>query len=172
MSASQLPKAGEASSDVASLDQAEVFEGLSDEQRRRVAAVAVEREVAAGEVLFRMGDVADALYVIRSGRVELTFPLVVMGQAKETRFQSLEPGRTLAWSTLVPPHRLTMSARTTTPTQLSAFHRERMERLFDAEPGIARVVMSNVARVVATRLHEVLALWVREVQRNVSQTYR
>jgi CRP-like cAMP-binding protein len=168
----QWLKAEDASPMVDPLAYAEVFAGLAAEQRRSVAAIAVERDAAAGEVLFRMGDLADALYVIRSGRVDLTFPLVVMGQVKETRFQSLEPGRTLAWSALVPPHRLTMSARAATHTQLIGFHRERLERLFDAEPELARVVMSNVARVVATRLHELLALWVREVQRNVSQTYR
>jgi CRP-like cAMP-binding protein len=150
----------------------EVFAGLSDEQRRSVAAIARERDAAAGEVLFRAGDEADALYVVRRGRVELTFPLVVMGQARDTRFQTLEPGRTLAWSALVPPHRLTMSARAATATELLAFPRERLRMLFDADPRLAHLVMANVARVVATRLHELLALWVREVQRNVAQTYR
>ncbi len=104
--------------------------------------------------------------------MELTFPLVVMGETKETRFQSLEPGRTLAWSALVPPHRLTMSARASTDAELLAFERGRVQQLLEQRPAAGYCVMANLSRVVAGRLNEVLALWVREVQRHVSQTYR
>lgn len=151
---------------------AELFAGLSEEDATCVAALAREVSVAAGTTLFRLGEPAQLLYVLRRGRVELTFPLVVMGEPRETRFQSLEPGKTLAWSALVPPHRLTLSARATTHSALLAFDREELQRLLEAHPSIGRVVMSNLAGVVATRLHEVMALWVREVQRNVSSVYR
>jgi CRP/FNR family cyclic AMP-dependent transcriptional regulator len=154
------------------IQEAELFAGLSDAERLSVAALARDRKLAAGEVLFRLGERADTFYVIRRGRVELTFPLVVMGESKEARFQSLEPRRTLLWSALVPPHRATMSARGTTDVELLAFDREHVQRLFAAQPTIGQVVMSNLAGVIATRLHELIALWVREVQRNVSQTYR
>lgn len=154
------------------VSEAELFAGLSEAERASVAALGRERGLAPGEVLFRLGDLADTFYVIERGRVELTFPLVVMGEAKEARLQSLEPRRTLAWSALVPPHRLTMSARGTTDVALLAFDREAVLRLLAAQPSIGHVVMANLARVVASRLHELLALWVREVQRNVAQTYR
>lgn len=155
-----------------SVAEAELFADLSESQRSSVAAVAGERRLAAGEVLFRLGERADALYVIRRGQVELTFPLVVLGESKEARFQTLEPKRTLAWSALVPPHRLTLSARGTTDVDLLSFERDRVLRLFAEQPAIGHVVMSNLARVIAARFHELLALWAREVQRNVSQTYR
>lgn len=155
-----------------SLRHAELFAGLSQEQRQAVAALAGERRAAAGETLFRLGELADAAYVIRRGRVDLTFPLQVMGETREVRFQSLEAGRTLAWSALVPPHRLTMSASAATDVELLVLERGRILGLLGEQPPIGKVVMSNLAGVVAARFHELLALWVREVQRNVSQTYR
>lgn len=151
---------------------AELFTGLSDEERRAVEGLGRRRAAAAGEVLFRLGDAAEEFYVIHHGRVELTFPLVVMGETKDTRFQSLEPGRTLAWSALVPPHRLTMSARASTEVELLVFERARVLDHLERHPAVGFRVMSNLSHVVATRLQEVLALWVREVQRNVSRTYR
>lgn len=158
--------------DVDSLKEAELLAGLTEEQRRSLAPLARERKASAGEVLVRLGEQADAFYIIGRGRVELTFPLLVMGETKEARFQTLESGRTLAWSALVPPHLLTMSARATTDVAMLAFDRHRALDLFREQPAIGYVVMANLAGVVATRLHEMLALWVREVQRNVSQTYR
>lgn len=154
------------------LKDAELFAGFSDSQRLVVAALARERRAAAGETLFRMGDQAEAFYVIVRGRVELVFPLTVMGETREVRFRSLEAGGTLAWSALVPPHRLTMSARAGTDVELLAFERAATLEALRAQPTIGHLVMSNLAGVVAIRFHEMLALWVREVQRNVSQTYR
>jgi CRP-like cAMP-binding protein len=150
----------------------ELFEGLSEDQRRRAGGLARERRAAAGEVLFRLGEQADVFYVVRKGQVDLTFPLQVMGKTKEARFRSLEPGRTLAWSALVPPHKLTMSARAATDVEMLAFDRQAVLDLFAAEPAMGLQVMSNLTRVVAARFHELLAMWGREVQRNVSQSYR
>lgn len=155
-----------------SLAEAELFTGLAETERRELEGLGRRRSVAAGEVLFRAGDAADEFHVIRRGRVELTFPLAVMGETKETRFQSLEPGRTLAWSALVPPHRLTLGARASTDAEVVSFGRGPVLELLARRPEIGSVVMANLSRVVAGRLHEVLALWLREVQRNVSRTYR
>ena len=152
-----------------SLRDVELFHGLSDAHRRAVAAVATERHVAAGEVIFRRGDHADALLVIKHGRVDLTFPLQVMGEAREVRFKSLDAGRTLGWSALVSPNLLTMSARATTEVELVVLPGERLLAVLAAQPTIGHVVMSNLAGVVASCFHEVQALWVRELQREVPQ---
>jgi CRP-like cAMP-binding protein len=48
-----------------------MFDGLSDQGLQRVADAASVREFAADAVVFDVGDVPDAAYVIRSGRVEL-----------------------------------------------------------------------------------------------------
>lgn len=154
------------------LAQAELFAGVPDAARRELEELGHRRSVGAGETLFRIGDDAQEFHVIRRGRVELTFPLAVMGETKETRFQSLEAGRTVAWSALVPPHRLTMSARASTDVELVSFPRGPVLEHLARRPEVGFVVMGNLSRVVAARLHEVLALWLREVQRNVSRTYR
>jgi CRP-like cAMP-binding protein len=154
------------------IDEAQLFAGLSEADCRAVGALAHRRTARGGEVLFRLGEPADEVYVVLRGRVELTFPLSVMGETKEIRFQSLEPGRTLAWSALVPPHRLTMSARTATDVELLAFPRARLLELFRERPAIGCAVLSNLCHAVADRFLEMSALWVREVQRNVSRTFR
>lgn len=152
--------------------EAELFAGLSAPQRAALAAHAHERRARAGDVLFKLGDAAEHFYVIVDGRVELTFPLLVLGEPKEARFQTLERGRTVAWSALVPPHRLTTSGRAGTDATLLAFHHGEVMATLEAEPQIGRIVMANLARVVAGRLQEMLALYAREVQRGVAQAYR
>lgn len=152
-----------------SLRDVELFAGLSDAERMAVASTAEERRLPAGEVIFRLGEKAEALHVILRGRVDLTFPLQILGETREIRFQSLDAGRTLAWSALVPPFRLTMSARATTEVELLSIPGERLRRLLAERPSVGRVVMGNLAAVVAARFHELQAIWVRELQRSVPQ---
>lgn len=153
------------------LSEAELFAGLGEEACRALAALGRPRRVPPGEVLFRLGEEADEVFVIRRGRVELTFPLTVMGEPREIRFYSLEPGNTLAWSALVPPHRLTMSARTATEVELVGFARARLLALFSERPELGYAVMARLCRAVGGRFQEMSALWVREVQRNVSRAH-
>jgi CRP-like cAMP-binding protein len=155
-----------------SLRDVELFSGLSEEHCRAVAAVASEQRAAAGEILFRLGGHAEALYVIRRGRVDLSFPLQVLGETREIRFKSLDPGRTLGWSALVPPHHLTMTARATTDVELVVLPGKQLLALLAAQPAIGHLVMSNLAAVVAARFHELQELWVREIQRKVPQAPR
>lgn len=150
----------------------ELFRGLGEAQGRTVAALASERRAAPGETIFRRGDRAEALLVIRRGRVDLTFPLQVLGELREVRFQSLEAGRALGWSALVPPHELTMSARATTEAELLVLPGAPLLALLASQPAIGQVVMANLAGVVAARFHELQALWVRELQRKVPQAER
>lgn len=154
------------------LATAELFATLSAPQRLRVTAPARVRSASTGARLFDIGEEARELFVVCRGQVELTFPLVVMGRPREIRFQVLEPGSTLAWSALVPPHRLTMSARAVTDVEVCTLPREELLAAFAADPSIGHAVFARLAQVVAARLLEFQALWVKEMQRNVSQTYR
>lgn len=150
----------------------ELFKGLAEEHCREVAGLASEERAAPGETLFRLGERAERLYVIQRGRVDLTFPLQVLGEARDVRFQSLDAGRTLGWSALVPPHLLTMSARATTEVELVVLPGAGLLALLSARPAMGHLVMSNLASVVAARFHELQELWVRELQRKVPQEPR
>lgn len=52
---------------IALLRRVRIFAGLSEEDLAAIAAVAVSRRYATGEVVFREGDGGDTCYVVRSG---------------------------------------------------------------------------------------------------------
>src|SRR5215212_6944104 len=49
-----------------------LFEGLSDEELRQIADIAVPRHYEAGEIIFREGDRSDTCFIVRSGSVRIT----------------------------------------------------------------------------------------------------
>ena len=156
--------------DTVELRQAAIFAELQDTEVARLLAVARSQQCHKGACLFLLGDHADRLFVVLSGKVELTFPLSFGGVVRDVPVELKTPGSALGWSALVKPHRFTLSARAAETSELAAFLRQDLLRVFEAEPRIGYVVMRHIAEVVGRRLLQVEALWARELQRAVTDS--
>jgi CRP-like cAMP-binding protein len=149
------------------LDPGGLFEGLSDEGRRRLFAVAKRRPLESGEYLFQLGDSADDFFVLVKGAVDLCLPMPLRGVVKEVSVETVGKGQALGWSALVSPYRFTLSARATEPSEAVGFARRDLMNLFDDEPKSGRAFFTKIAEIVSVRLHTFQALWVRELQRTL-----
>ena len=156
--------------DTGKLRRAAIFAELQDTEAARLLAVARPQQCHKGECLFLLGDHADRLYVVLTGKVELTFPLSFGGAVRDVPVESKTAGSALGWSALVKPHRFTLSARAAETSELAAFLHQDLLRVFEAEPRIGCVVMRHIAEVVGRRLLQVQALWARELQRAVTDS--
>ncbi len=81
-----------------------VFAGVSAEALRALAAIADERAFQAGEVLWRPGDPALWMYVIRQGQVDIVYET---SGGKHCVVDTVVGGELTAWSALVEPYRYT-----------------------------------------------------------------
>ncbi len=156
--------------DSSQLRKAPIFAELHEAEAAQVLSVARSQHCPKGECLFLLGDHADRLYVMLSGKVELTFPISFDGVVRDVPVELKTAGSALGWSALVRPHRFTLSARAAETSELAAFMRQDLLRVFEAEPRIGCVVMRHVAEVVGRRLLQVEALWARELQRAVTDS--
>lgn len=154
--------------DLDTLKRAELFETLEAAQTARLVAVARQHRLERGECLFLLGDHADRLYVVLSGRMELSFPLMFGGAVREVAVESKPPVSVLGWSAMVKPFRFTLSARAVEPTELAGFPRNELQMVFESDPRIGYAVARHVSEVVGRRLLQVQALWARELQRTVT----
>lgn len=146
------------------------FSDLHEAEAAELLAIARPRQCHKGECLFLLGDHADRFYVVLAGKVELSFPLSFGGVVRDVSVELKTPGSALGWSALVKPHRFTLSARAAEHTELAAFLRQDLQRVFELQPRIGHVVMQYVAEVVGRRLLQVQALWARELQRAVTDS--
>lgn len=154
--------------DVGALRRAAIFAELSDEEMALIVAAVRPVRCAKGECLFLLGDDADRLYVVLSGRVDLSLPLAFGDVVRDVPVEPKLPGSVLAWSALVRPHRFTLSARAAEASELASFLRQDLLRIFAAHPRVGYLVSLHVAEVVGRRLLQMQALWARELQRAVT----
>lgn len=157
--------------DLKPLGDASLIKGLDADHVALMGASAREFHYRAGEYLFRLGDHTDTIFIVRDGLIDLTIPLMILGVEKEVVIEELAPGDTLAWSTLVRPFKLTMSARAKSSADLVGFSREQLKELFKTHPDLGCVVMTNLTEVISHRLDLTKAMWFAELQRSVDGKY-
>lgn len=114
-----------------------IFADLSPDVRDLVAAGADVVEVAAGQWLFRQAEVAEALYLVRSGRLEVVQGDVVINE--------LGRGDILGELSLLTGTVRSASVRARRDTQLLRLSREQFVALTDEHPHVLRTVAATVA---------------------------
>ncbi|MBI2833027.1 MAG: cyclic nucleotide-binding domain-containing protein [Acidobacteria bacterium] len=148
-----------------------LFSGLIPEQCEPFAPLASEKGVPKGNDLFRLGEPAATLFIIRRGSVDLTMPLSMKGGDREVVMGEAHAGETIAWSALIEPYRFTMSAKASTDVELLAFSSRELWLAMEAHPDAGLRILANLARVIGWRLQVVQTMWTRELQRTVNVTF-
>jgi len=154
------------------LRKSALTKGLDEHQVERLESLGVRRQIVAGARLFSIGGEAVEMLLVLSGRVELSFPLQILGAEKLVVLETSTQGDVIAWSAAVPPHRLRLTGICAESGEVLVFRREDLQGLFDREPVTGRWVMSNLAEVAGRRLFQVEQAWTRWIQRSIQEKYR
>lgn len=113
------------------LARAPIFTPLPPQVREAIAGRSRQLRLAAGEWLFRAGEDADALYVVRAGRLE------VVAELQDTVIRVLGRGSVLGELALLTSTPRSASVRAARDSDLIAIDRADFERLLAEEPGVS-----------------------------------
>jgi CRP-like cAMP-binding protein len=139
---------------VDTLRTCELFTALNDQELDKIAAIACEETYDAGAVICAERDLADRLFILKKGRVQLHIRLRPgLEPGGEATIDEVEPGRIFGWSSLVKQRRFTASARALGLVTLVVIQGDDLNALFDQDMHIGFVVMKQLAEVIASRLH-------------------
>ena len=102
------------------LDNVQAFKSLTNEQLESLKDFCVKEDFKSGDRLFKEGDLAEHLWIVTDGQVDLRFELPGnRPTSEETTMSSLtaenDKKRTLGWSCFVPPYKMMLSAYCATP---------------------------------------------------------
>ena len=113
---------------------------------RKIAEISTEKAYAAGEQIYAIGDVADDVYVVASGRVEHTLGKDTDAQ-KYTTF--LEMGGVFGWAAVL-EGQSTRLAKTTSveDTEVIRIDGKKLINLLQTDPALGDVVMSRFATMI------------------------
>ncbi len=128
----------------------ELLQGLSDEEFAEVERAAVILKVEAGEVVFREGDRADAIYFVLSGLVSVRLPLG--GQARNRRLATLGGGVAVGEMAFLDEGLRSADVVAEEETLLARLSIDDLRRIGDEMPGVIAKFSANLARNLSGRL--------------------
>lgn len=127
-----------------------LFDRLSRRDLRKVLDVIHVRRYEAGEYLFTRGQPGAAMFIIRSGAVDIVVPGRDGGD--ETVLATLTDATFLGELALLDDSPRSASARAVEPTEAFALFRSDLNKLLEAEPEIASKILRQLALAIGQRL--------------------
>lgn len=137
------------------LQQYTFFNGLSKNQLKAIAEISETKVFDPETVIFQEGKPAEALYLLLEGGIDLYYAVEVEYRPelnKELHFDKIEPGEVFGISTLIEPHTLTSSARTTQPCKMIKIGAEPLLNLCKKDTDLALNTMRRVATALKKRI--------------------
>lgn len=141
-----------------------MFSRLSEERLAEINVSLETRELAAGEILFNMGDPGDELFIVESGQVAIYAPSKEnRGQEKPIRI--FRTGGILGEMALIDSQPRSLSARALEPSRVLVLSGKNFRYFVERDPNMAFAVMyglSDRIRYTTEFLNEVRS-WVGRV---------
>ncbi len=128
------------------LRESDVFEGLTDEELRLVAAIGLRQSVKAGERLARGGSRGESLFVILDGELRL-----LTHAPPEKPVRTAHAGETVPLAAIIDPPVLVTTVEAARDAEVFAIPRIRLLDLFDEQPMIALQVYRAAAKAFEHR---------------------
>ncbi len=129
-----------------------LFNGLSETQLDNLIAIGNETRIQKGQWLFREDEDAQQMFVLKAGAVEL---LTTVEDDIELPITILrEPGNCFGTSTLVPPHKYSLSARGVEDGTLLTLKKADLEKLMKQDHEVGYAILTNLAKHFLDRLKE------------------
>jgi signal transduction histidine kinase len=136
------------------LDATKLFQGLSSEEFRPIAALAQSRKYAAGQTVFQEGDPGDGIYVILEGKVQ-----IAVGQGQQRILTVLSEGEFFGEMAVVDCEPRSATVITVEEAHLYFIPRDPLLRLLETSPRLAITLM----RLFSLRMREFNRHYVEEV---------
>jgi CRP-like cAMP-binding protein len=125
------------------------FAGVPEERLKQIAAISHEKAFKAGERVFTEGNLATHFMLLKSGEIHVVY---LLGNGDKVIADTLVTGDPMAWSSLLPPHRLTASGEASKDGTLISIEAESLRRLCEEDKEFGFVMMREIGKTLRSRL--------------------
>ncbi len=146
-----------------------IFKGMSQEELDAVGQHCEISTVRRGETIFKAGDPAHSLFLVRSGKIELRFKVVYYSATVVFPLDTVAAGDVCGWSAMVPPSNYTLTAVATEDSDLLQIKYSELQECCEANFQLGYIVMRNICRIIDDRYELACQFLVEEIQNGLKQ---
>jgi CRP-like cAMP-binding protein len=142
-----------------------LFNGLSENELSQITKLCHDRTYEDGAVIFTTGGFAKDVYLLKAGRVNIQIEFKIYDNEIVATVYTVGKGEIFGWSALVPPHRLTASARCKGRSDVIMIDGKELLGLLEKEKNLGYWVMKNLSGLVSSRLASTTIALRHEIQK-------
>ncbi len=131
------------------LQRISLFQGISRREFGHLFQALVIRSYAPGEILFHEGDIGRALFILESGRVEISRNTLDNGTQPVA---ILNPGDYFGEMSLLDERPRSATAAAMEPVKVHLLYKTELEKLVKHVPHIGAAITTHLAMLLAARL--------------------
>jgi CRP-like cAMP-binding protein len=146
-----------------------LFGGLSQIELAGIAKLCRQRAYDSGSVIFTIGGSATDVYLLETGKVDIQIEFKIHDYEVMTTVYTVGKGEIFGWSALVPPHRLTASARCEGKADVIMINGKELLEFLEKDKRIGYVVMKNLSAVISSRLASTTIALRHEIQKLIKK---
>jgi len=145
------------------------FKDFTIEQLERLSSIAAEETYTAGSQMYKKGDPARSLYIMKEGKVVMSLEsyLGPHRPPMQVTVDTIAAGETMGWSAVVEPYIYTLGALCIDNSEFIAFDAAKLRDLMDEDCDLGFKVMKAITKIIASRLSHTRIILVGE--RGLSQ---
>ena len=146
-----------------------LFSGLSQTELSGIAKLCRKRAYESGSLIFTIGGSATDVYLLETGKVDIQIEFKIYDYEIMTTVYTVRKGEIFGWSALVPPHRLTASARCEGKAEVIMISGKELMEFLEKDRRIGYVVMKNLSAVISSRLASTTIALRHEIQKLIKK---
>jgi CRP-like cAMP-binding protein len=146
-----------------------LFSGLSQTELAGIAKLCRQRAYESGSVIFTIGGTATDVYLLETGKVDIQIEFKIHDYEVMTTVYTVGKGEIFGWSALVPPHRLTASARCEGKADVIMINGKELLEFLEKDKRIGYVVMKNLSALISSRLASTTIALRHEIQKLIKK---
>jgi len=130
------------------------FKEFTDEELKKFSDIATEDSYKAGVQLWKKGDAAKHLLLLKEGKTQMALDIDV-GPHKppmHVTVDIIEKGEGLGWSAVVEPYLYTRSVRCIDDVEVIAFDAVQLREILNSDKVLGFKFMYTIAKVIRNRL--------------------
>jgi glutaminase len=134
------------------LEDFDLLDGLGEAELTAIGDVVEIRNFDAGTVVFREGDLADAMYFLLSGRVNVLLPLDTRTGERSRRLAAFGQGVAFGEMALLDEGRRSADVVCDESCSVAVLSLDALNELVEEYPTISQSIQANLARLLSRRL--------------------
>ncbi len=131
------------------LKKIDLLQNLSDEALEKILPITKHHEFKDGEIVFKQGDPADTLYLLKRGKVLLE---VDISEIVSISLGSVKTGFSFGWSALMGDSKYTSHGICSEPCEVFAVSGKELQSLLRQDHTVGYHIMIGVAQIIRNRL--------------------